>query len=112
MKFFSNEIQDDDSHSIRSTSAQSISNQVSFKEKLDSMITICPFKSSTIEEQTGSLTKSKPTTVTTKVGNGQISLLDTTSIKYNTTKDSNKTQVISLKMNNRICITSLIRFRH
>jgi len=62
----------------------------------------------TVEEQTliklvsGSLNKSKLLAVTTKGDTGQIPLLDTTSAKYNQIKESSKTQVIRLKLNNTI----------
>jgi hypothetical protein len=111
MQFFSNEIQQDDPDDIRLTSAQSVSRPVRFKEEFYSVITISfqPSKMSTkdtVEEQTfiklvsGSLTKSKLVTVTTK--DEQTPLLDTTSNKYNQIEDSSKPQVIRQKLNNTI----------
>lgn len=105
MKFYSDEIQHDDSQYTALASTQAASQQVSFEEEFDSVITL-PLKPSTmttkniVEEQAnvksfaGSITKSIPVKATTNDGKGQPALPDTTLPGHNLIKGSSKAEVI------------------
>ncbi|CAF3367780.1 unnamed protein product [Rotaria socialis] len=95
IKFFPNELEQNDANHIRLTSAQSVSRSSSTISIKDTAEELTPAKLAS-----SPLTKSKPVKVKTKDNIEQTPLPDTTSAKYNPIKDSSNTEVITPTLNN------------